>query len=49
MITKGRVKMKIECAFTEVLDIINHLEIQASKKIPHKFIEYLEKNMDTRL
>ena len=43
MITKGRVKMKIE------LDIINHLEIQASKKIPHKFIEYLEKNMDTRL
>lgn len=36
-------------AFSEVYDILNHLPDELYDKIPKKFIDLIEENMDIRL
>lgn len=40
---------EINKAFSEVYDIINHLNRDLYKKVPSKFIQIIDKNRDLRV
>ena len=48
---KGNNNMEetINCAYSEVYDILQHLEVGLKEKIPESYMEMLYKNRDIRI